>query len=209
MALRPLRATNVWYEMQFGTDISNYCSFYSFSGAGVYDWKVCVNSGIFKYRKDCLHNSIVLCVIKITFGKIGVPIDSLFTCCSFCRKISCLAILQKSWKLAYAFLVPNQLVSSLPACRGTLSSLAVCLSVRLSVRHTLVFQTFLCSLLRYWLEIWYMNLLWHNTDKVWVSSRLTYFYRSYCPLLKFCFQDFSLQSFEILNWNLVYEFVMT
>ena len=73
----------------------------------------------------------------------------------------------------------------------------------------LVFRVFLCRLLRYWLEIWYMNLSWHNTDQVWVSLRLTYFYRSYCPLLKFSFPDFSLLSFQILTWNLVYEFVLT
>ena len=30
---------------------------------------------------------------------------------------------------------------------------------------------------------------------MWVLSRLTYFYRSYCPLLKFSFPDFSLQFF--------------
>ena len=48
-----------------------------------------------------------------------------------------------------------------------------------------------------------MNLSWHNTDEVWDSSRLTYFYRSYCPLLRFSFLDFSLQSFEILTSNLV------
>ena len=65
----------------------------------------------------------------------------------------------------------------------------------------LVFRVFLCRLLRHWLEIWYMNLSWHNTDQFWVSSRLTYFYRSSCPLLKFCFPDFSLLSFEILTWN--------
>ena len=53
-----------------------------------------------------------------------------------------------------------------------------------------------------------MNLSWHNTDPVQVLSRLTYFYRSYCPLLKFSFPDFSLLSFEILTWNVVYEFVM-
>ena len=73
----------------------------------------------------------------------------------------------------------------------------------------LVSQTFLCCLLRYWLEIWYMNLSWHNTDQVRLSLRLTYFYRSYCPLLKFSIPDFSLLSFEILTWNLVYEFVLT
>ena len=54
-----------------------------------------------------------------------------------------------------------------------------------------------------------MNLSWHNTDQVWVLSRLTFFYRSYCPLLKFSFPDFSLPSFDMLTWNLVYEFVMT
>ena len=73
----------------------------------------------------------------------------------------------------------------------------------------LVFRVFLCRLLRYWLEIWYINLSWHNIDQVRVSSRLTYFYRSYCPLLKFSFLGFSLPSFEILTWNLVYEFVLT
>ena len=54
----------------------------------------------------------------------------------------------------------------------------------------LVFRVFFCLLLRYWLEIWYMNLSWYNTDQVRVSSRLTYFYRSYCPLLKFSFPEF-------------------
>ena len=73
----------------------------------------------------------------------------------------------------------------------------------------LVFRVFLCRLLRYWLKIWYMNLYWHNIDQVRVSLRLTYFYRSYCPLLKFSFPDFSLLSFEILTWNLVYDFVLT
>ena len=58
----------------------------------------------------------------------------------------------------------------------------------------LVFRTFLCSLLRYLLQIWYMTLSWHNTDQVRVSSRFTYFYRSYCPLLKFSFPDFSFCS---------------
>ena len=156
-------------------------------------------------------------------------------------------------------------ISPLPACRGTLSLLAVyqsvCLSVCQSVcpqvRHTFVFRIFLCRLLRYWLESWYVNLSWHNTDRVefchswptftgvialcwnfvfrtffcrrlryWLAiqymnlskhstaqvpilSRLTYFYRSHCPLLKFSFPDFSLASFEILTWDLVYEFVVT
>ena len=41
------------------------------------------------------------------------------------------------------------------------------------------------------------------------SSRLTYFYRSYCPLLKFSFPDFSLLSFAVFNWNLVFEYIFT
>ena len=73
----------------------------------------------------------------------------------------------------------------------------------------LVFRVFLWRLLWYWLEIWYMNLSWHNTDQVRVLLRMTYFYGSYCPLLKFSFPDFSLLSFEILTWNVVYEFVLT
>ena len=80
--------------------------------------------------------------------------------------------------VCHGLLVPYRLAV------GILSLLAVCLSVCQSDRHTSVFRTFLCRLLRYWLEIWFMNLSWHNTDQVWVWSRLTYFYRSCCPLLK-------------------------
>ena len=32
----------------------------------------------------------------------------------------------------------------------------------------LVVSCFLCSLLRFWLEIWYLNLYRHNTDQVWL-----------------------------------------
>ena len=53
-----------------------------------------------------------------------------------------------------------------------------------------------------------MNWLWLNTDHVWVLSRLAYFYKSYCLLLKISFLDVSLQSFEILNWNFKYELVL-
>ena len=77
----------------------------------------------------------------------------------------------------------------------------------IAVCKNFVFQTFLSCLLWYWLEIWYMNLSWHNTDQVLL--RLTYFYMSYFPLLKFRFPDFSLSSFEILIWNFIYEFVLT
>ena len=103
--------------------------------------------------------------------------------------------------------LPGRTINLLAICPSVRPS--VCLSVCPSVRHTSVFRTFLCCLLRYRLAIWYMNVSWHNIDRVWVSSRLTDCYRSYCPLLKFSFLDFSLQSFETLTWNLVYEFVVT
>ena len=70
-----------------------------------------------------------------------------------------------------------------------------------------VARTFLSRLLLYWLAIWYMNLSWHNTDQVWLLLRMTNIYMNYSPLLKFCFPDFSLSSFEILTWNFMYEFV--
>ena len=41
-----------------------------------------------------------------------------------------------------------------------------------------------------------MNLSWHNTDQVRVSSRLTYFYKSNCPLLKFSFPDFWINLYQ-------------
>ena len=82
------------------------------------------------------------------------------------------------------------------------------LSVSLLVVRPLGFPNFSQSSW-YWLEIWYMNLSWHNTDQIQLLSHLTYFYMSYCPSLKFCFPNFSLPSFVILTWNLVYEFVLT
>ena len=82
------------------------------------------------------------------------------------------------------------------------------LSVRLSVSplgvRALGFPIFFLSRpLRYSLEIWCLNLSWHNTDQARVSWRFTHFHRSYNPLLKLSFSDFSLLSFEILTWNLV------
>ena len=73
------------------------------------------------------------------------------------------------------FRFPRRLSVSQSVCLS--SSLSVCLSVH-SVSVHLVFRTFLSRPLRYWLEIWYMNLSWHNTDQVSVLSCLTYFYRS-------------------------------
>ena len=78
----------------------------------------------------------------------------------------------------------------------------------IALYSNLVFRNLLSLCLRYWLAIWYMKLSWHNTDHVRVLSRWIYFYRSYCPLLKFSFPDFSLQLFEILTWNLIYEFAL-
>ena len=88
-------------------------------------------------------------------------------------------------------------------CHAWLTSTGV-----IALCWNLVFRVFLCRLWRYWLEISSMNLSWHNTDQVRVSLCLTNFYMSYCPLLKFSIPDFSLPSFEILTWNLVYEFVL-
>ena len=51
-----------------------------------------------------------------------------------------------------------------------------------------------------------MNLSLRNTGQVCLLSPLNHFYMSYCPFLKFSFQDFSLSSFEILALNLIYEF---
>ena len=47
-----------------------------------------------------------------------------------------------------------------------------------------------------------MNLPWHNTDQVRVSSRLTYFNQSYRHLLRFSFTDFSLASYKMLTFCL-------
>ena len=67
---------------------------------------------------------------------------------------------------------------------------------------------FLCHLSRHWLEISYMNLSWRNTGQVQLLSRLAYLELSQCPLQKWSFLDFSLPSFVISTWNLVYEFIL-
>ena len=51
------------------------------------------------------------------------------------------------------------------------------------------------------LKFWYLKIFWLNTDQVLLLSSLTFFYTSYCPLLKLSFPDFSMQSFEILTLN--------
>ena len=69
-----------------------------------------------------------------------------------------------------------------------------------------VFWIFLSRLLWYRPEIYDMNLSWHDTNQVRLLSRLTYFYMSYCPLLKFCFRTFlchlSTYLLEISDMNL-------
>ena len=64
-----------------------------------------------------------------------------------------------------------------------------------------VSRIFLCRLFRYWIEIWYLNIFWLNTDQFLLLPSLTFLYMSYCPLLKFSFPAFSMQSFEILTLN--------
>ena len=48
-----------------------------------------------------------------------------------------------------------------------------------------------------------MTLSWHDTDQVWLLLHLTYFYMTYCPLLKVCFLGISLSSFQTLIWNVI------
>ena len=67
----------------------------------------------------------------------------------------------------------------------------------LSLFVEIVFWTFLYRILKYWLEIWYMNLLKHNTDQVWVSSRLTFCHGSYCNS-----QNFVFLTFSAVFWNI-------
>ena len=107
--------------------------------------------------------------------------------------------------------------------------LSLCPSVHLSVHSVSVhsiFRTFLSRLLRYWqgrvsssltdfslqsFEIFTGNLVYEFVMRLYrsslVLSRSTYFYRSYCPLLKFSFPDFSLQPFKIFNCNLVFKYI--
>ena len=46
----------------------------------------------------------------------------------------------------------------------------------IAICQNLVFQSFLCRRIRYWLGSLYVNWFRYITDHVWVSSRLTYFY---------------------------------
>ena len=68
-----------------------------------------------------------------------------------------------------------------------------------------VFRTFLSHPLRYWLEIWHTTLSWDDTDQVWLLSRLTYFYLSYCPLQKCPPTRFS-ELFSVILWDIYLKF---
>ena len=107
-----------------------------------------------------------------------------------------------TWNLEYEFVLTRYRSSStfVPFDKLLLELFPLC--------KNLVFQTFLFSLLWYWPEIWNMNLSWHDTNQVRLLLRLTYFYMSCCPLLKFRFPDF-LSSFDIFIWNFIYEFILT
>ena len=48
--------------------------------------------------------------------------------------------------------------------------------------------------------------IWKVTDQVWLSSRLTKFFKSYCPLFKIRFPNFSRLCFHISEWKLVASF---
>ena len=81
---------------------------------------------------------------------------------------------------------------------------SVCPSVHSMSVHS-VFQTFLSHPLKYWLDIWYTTLSWYDTDQVWLLSRLTYFYLSYCPLQKCLFTRFS-EVFSVILWDIDLKF---
>ena len=107
-------------------------------------------------------------------------------------------------------------ISPLPACRGTLSFLAVslsvrpsvCLSVSLSVRHTSVFRTFLSHALSDINESWHMLLVWIVTDQVRLWFRSTKFSRSSVRPSHFSFPDFSSSCFVRFQWKLACTFSM-
>ena len=72
----------------------------------------------------------------------------------------------------------------------------------------LVFQTFLCRLLIYWSEIWYIDFSSRFTDHVQLLWRLTYFLLSYCPLLKFSSPNFFV-SYKVMTLIFLDEIVST
>ena len=80
-------------------------------------------------------------------------------------------------------------------------------TVVISLASKFVFRFFLRSLLRYLINILYMNCLWLNTDQVRVWSCLTNFYRIWylMPFAKILFYarfpDFSLSYFDLSTWN--------
>ena len=65
-----------------------------------------------------------------------------------------------------------------------------------------VFQTFLGYAYTYLNESWQQASIWRVTVQVWLLSRLTYFFRSYCPLFKIRFPDFSWLCFHISELKL-------
>ena len=89
-------------------------------------------------------------------------------------------------------------------------------SVRPTLRPGLrppVFRTFLIHALTYWAEILHIILFYCTTDQVGVSSISVNFWWSYTPLdlriLKIhSFPHFFLTRFDILSWNLAFDFVV-
>ena len=57
-------------------------------------------------------------------------------------------------------------------------------------------------------ESWRQASIWRVTDQVRLLSWLTYFFMSYCPLIKIRFRDFSSLCFHISDWKLVGSFHM-
>ena len=72
-----------------------------------------------------------------------------------------------------------------------------------------VFLSFLAYTFTYMNESWWQASIWRVTDQVWLLSRLTYFFMSYCPLVNIAFPDFSSLCFHISKWKLVGSFHLT
>ena len=57
-------------------------------------------------------------------------------------------------------------------------------------------------------ESWWQASIWRVTDQVPLLSQLTYFFMSYCPLIKILFPDFFSLCFHISKWKLEGSFHM-
>ena len=92
--------------------------------------------------------------------------------------------------LSIKFLVPYRLARGLLVCSPSVSP---SVTLQFSRPFSAVFWD---------IDLKFGIWICHNTDQVQLSSHLTYFYRSYCPLLKFSFPDF----FSAVFWDIDLKF---